>query len=134
MRHPTCLGQRVPALWTCAPQRRYTSEDRRDPMSYGSGEGECMSPTITEVEVLDIRFPTSERLDGSDAMNPDPDYSAAYVVLRTDAPATPDGHGFCFTIGRGIDVTAAAIRSLRPYVEGRDVDSVTGDLCDLYRA
>jgi L-fuconate dehydratase len=92
-----------------------------------------MSPTITEVEVFDIRFPTSEQLDGSDAMNPDPDYSAAYVVLRTDDPAGPDGHGFCFTIGRGNDVMAAAIRSLAPYVEGRDVDSVTGDLGSLYR-
>jgi L-fuconate dehydratase len=92
-----------------------------------------MSPTITGVEVFDIRFPTSEQLDGSDAMNPDPDYSAAYVVLRTDDPTTPDGHGFCFTIGRGNDVTAAAIRSLAPYVEGRDVDSLTGDLGDLYR-
>ena len=39
---------------------------------------------ITSLDVLDIRFPTSRELDGSDAMNPDPDYSAAYVVLRTD--------------------------------------------------
>src|SRR4051794_6673768 len=101
-------------------------------MSYGSREGVCMSPTITEVEVYDIRFPTSEQLDGSDAMNPDPDYSAAYVVLRTDDDG-PDGHGFCFTIGRGNDVTAAAIRSLAPYIEGRDVESVTGDLGGLYR-
>ncbi|MDF9812286.1 enolase C-terminal domain-like protein [Streptomyces sp. SPB162] len=92
-----------------------------------------MSPTITEVDVYDIRFPTSEQLDGSDAMNPDPDYSAAYVVLRTDDPDGLEGHGFCFTIGRGNDVTAAAIRSLRPYVLGRGVDSVTGDLGGLHR-
>lgn len=92
-----------------------------------------MSPTITEVEVFDVRFPTSDQLDGSDAMNPDPDYCAAYVVLRTDDPGTPDGHGFCFTIGRGNDVAAAAIGALRPFVEGRDLDSVTGDLGGLYR-
>ncbi|MCZ4118228.1 L-fuconate dehydratase [Streptomyces sp. H39-S7] len=92
-----------------------------------------MSPTITEVDVYDIRFPTSEQLDGSDAMNPDPDYSAAYVVLRTDDPDGLEGHGFCFTIGRGNDVTAAAIRSLRPYVLGRGVDSITGDLGGLHR-
>jgi L-fuconate dehydratase len=96
-----------------------------------------MSPTntavITDVEVFDIRFPTSEQLDGSDAMNLDPDYSAAYVVLRTDDPGGAEGHGFVFTIGRGNDVTAAAIRSLRPYVEGRTVDSVTGDLGGFHR-
>jgi L-fuconate dehydratase len=92
-----------------------------------------MSPTITEVDVHDIRFPTSEQLDGSDAMNPDPDYSAAYVVLRTDAPGGLAGHGLCFTIGRGNDVVAAAIATLRPYVVGRTVDSVTGDLGGFYR-
>lgn len=73
--------------------------------------------TVTELEVHDVRFPTSEQLDGSDAMNPDPDYSAAYVVLHTDAG--PPGHGLCFTIGRGNEVMAAAIRSLAPYVVGR---------------
>ncbi|WP_078854920.1 enolase C-terminal domain-like protein [Streptomyces sp. NRRL F-5135] len=75
-----------------------------------------MSQTVTGFEVHDIRFPTSEQLDGSDAMNPDPDYSAAYVVLRTADGR--EGHGFCFTIGRGNDVTAAAIEALRPYVLG----------------
>ncbi|MEV7089960.1 enolase C-terminal domain-like protein [Streptomyces sp. NPDC093085] len=76
-----------------------------------------MSQTVTGFEVHDIRFPTSEQLDGSDAMNPDPDYSAAYVVLRTQDGT--EGHGFCFTIGRGNDITAAAIEALRPYVLGR---------------
>jgi L-alanine-DL-glutamate epimerase-like enolase superfamily enzyme len=60
---------------------------------------------IIGMDVLDIRFPTSRELDGSDAMNPDPDYSAAYVVLRTDEG--PDGYGLAFTIGRGNDVQAA---------------------------
>ncbi|HEY3479667.1 MAG TPA: L-fuconate dehydratase [Streptomyces sp.] len=92
-----------------------------------------MSPTITEVDVYDIRFPTSEQLDGSDAMNPDPDYSAAYVMLRTDSPGGLAGYGLCFTIGRGNDVVAAAVRALRPYVVGRSVDSVTGDLGAFYR-
>ncbi|MCX4678360.1 fuconate dehydratase [Streptomyces sp. NBC_01433] len=108
-----------------------------------------MSQTVTDFEVHDIRFPTSEQLDGSDAMNPDPDYSAAYVVLRTDIPGgtgpsagsgTPDsggagieGHGFCFTIGRGNEVMAAAIEALRPYVVGRPAPRTAADLAALYR-
>ncbi|WP_405782146.1 enolase C-terminal domain-like protein [Streptomyces sp. NBC_00859] len=91
-----------------------------------------MSPTVTGFEVHDIRFPTSEQLDGSDAMNPDPDYSAAYVVLRTDAPGGAEGHGFCFTIGRGNDVIAAAIEALRPYVEGRPAPLTAAGLSALH--
>ncbi|MFE3600827.1 enolase C-terminal domain-like protein [Streptomyces sp. NPDC059096] len=89
-----------------------------------------MSQTVTGFEVHDIRFPTSEQLDGSDAMNPDPDYSAAYVVLRTQDGA--EGHGFCFTIGRGNDVTAAAIEALRPYLTGRPAPLTAADLGALY--
>ncbi|HEY3504923.1 MAG TPA: enolase C-terminal domain-like protein [Actinocatenispora sp.] len=89
--------------------------------------------TITAVDTEDIRFPTSRELDGSDAMNPDPDYSAAYVVLRTDDPAVPDGHGFTFTIGRGNDVVCAAIRALAPLVLGSDVDSLVADLGEFGR-
>jgi len=74
---------------------------------------------ITAVDTYDIRFPTSRELDGSDAMNPDPDYSAAYVVLRTGSGV--DGHGFTFTIGRGNEVCRAAIEALAPLVIGRDV-------------
>ncbi|MFF3262426.1 enolase C-terminal domain-like protein [Streptomyces sp. NPDC002932] len=96
-----------------------------------------MSQTVTDFEVHDIRFPTSEQLDGSDAMNPDPDYSAAYVVLRTDAADHEgggiEGHGFCFTIGRGNEVMAAAIQALRPYVVGRPVPRTAADLGALYR-
>ncbi|NED15380.1 L-fuconate dehydratase [Streptomyces sp. SID9124] len=96
-----------------------------------------MSQTVTDFEVHDIRFPTSEQLDGSDAMNPDPDYSAAYVVLRTDAAgkdgAPVEGHGFCFTIGRGNEVMAAAIEALRPYLTGRPVPRTAADLGALYR-
>ncbi|WP_433464235.1 enolase C-terminal domain-like protein [Spirillospora sp. CA-128828] len=75
---------------------------------------------IRALEAHDIRFPTSRELDGSDAMNPDPDYSAAYVVLRTDEG--PDGHGFCFTIGRGNEVCVAAIRAFAPLVVGAELD------------
>lgn len=79
-------------------------------------------PTITDMEVLDIRFPTSQQLDGSDAMNPDPDYSAAYVILKTDGPH--QGHGLTFTIGRGNDICCAAIEAMRHLVVGLRVDDV----------
>ncbi|MGW8375681.1 enolase C-terminal domain-like protein [Streptomyces sp. ODS28] len=82
---------------------------------------------VTGFELHDIRFPTSEQLDGSDAMNPDPDYSAAYAVLRTDEPGGHEGHGFCFTIGRGNEIVVAAMEALRPFVEGRTLEEVTGD-------
>lgn len=82
---------------------------------------------ITALDTYDIRFPTSRQLDGSDAMNPDPDYSAAYAVLRTDDPALA-GYGLAFTIGRGNDVQKAALDALRPYVVGLTLDEVTNDL------
>ncbi|MEV0479356.1 L-fuconate dehydratase [Streptomyces sp. NPDC050508] len=89
-----------------------------------------MSPTparVTAVDTYDIRFPTSRELDGSDAMNPDPDYSAAYVVLRTDAADGHEGHGFSFTIGRGNEVQVAAIHALRNHVIGRSVAELCAD-------
>ena len=84
---------------------------------------------ITGFDTFDVRFPTSRTLAGSDAMNPAPDYSAAYVVIRTDAadPAL-SGHGFAFTIGRGNDVQLAAIRLLEPFLAGQDLDEVLADL------
>ncbi|MBV1941496.1 L-fuconate dehydratase [Streptomyces sp. BV286] len=88
---------------------------------------------ITAVDTYDIRFPTSRELDGSDAMNPDPDYSAAYVVLRSDATDGLEGHGFTFTIGRGNDVQVAAIEALRPHVLGRTVDELCADPGSLAR-
>ncbi|WP_430635341.1 hypothetical protein [Sphingomonas hankookensis] len=72
---------------------------------------------ITRLSVHDIRFPTSTFLDGSDAMNPEPDYSAAYCILETDTPGL-EGHGLTFTIGRGNDLCCAAIAALAPLVEG----------------
>jgi L-fuconate dehydratase len=86
---------------------------------------------IIGMEVLDVRFPTSRELDGSDAMNPDPDYSAAYVVLHADGG--PDGYGLAFTIGRGNDVQAAAIRALAPHVVGREIPEDAAALGDLSR-
>ncbi|MFD0318681.1 enolase C-terminal domain-like protein [Streptomyces flavalbus] len=95
-----------------------------------------MPPTsarVTAVDTHDVRFPTSRDLDGSDAMNPDPDYSAAYVVLRTDAGDGHEGHGFTFTIGRGNEVQTAAIDALRPHLLGRSVTALCADPGTLYR-
>ncbi len=84
--------------------------------------------TIVSVDTRDIRFPTSLHLDGSDAMNPDPDYSAAYVVIRTDAGDGLEGHAFVFTIGRGNDVQVAALETLRGHLLGQDVEALLADL------
>jgi len=77
---------------------------------------------ITGLRVFDLRFPTSQSLDGSDAMNPDPDYSAAYVILDTDEPGL-DGHGLTFTIGRGNDICCMAIKAMDHLVTGQDLES-----------
>ena len=87
-----------------------------------------MSTTITNIRVLDIRFPTSRALDGSDAMNPDPDYSAAYVVLETDSPGGLEGHGLTFTIGRGNDLCCAAAGAIGSRLSGRTLESLTDDM------
>ncbi|MFG1625385.1 L-fuconate dehydratase [Kribbella sp. NPDC049227] len=84
------------------------------------------------MEVVDVRFPTSLTRDGSDAMNKDGDYSAAYVVLHTDAPGL-SGHGFTFTIGRGNDLCVEAARQRAQPLLGRDVDELCGDLGGSYR-
>ena len=88
--------------------------------------------TITSLRVVDVRFPTSQHLDGSDAMNPDPDYSAAYVILGTDAPGK-EGHGLTFTIGRGNEICCAAIHALEPLVVGLDMDWVAQDMGRFWR-
>ncbi|RDI65648.1 enolase C-terminal domain-like protein [Nocardia pseudobrasiliensis] len=89
---------------------------------------------ITALDTLDVRFPTSTQLDGSDAMNPDPDYSAAYVVLRTDHPDGYAGHGFAFTIGRGNEVQRVAIAALERLVVGRPITEIVGDLGGFARS
>ena len=78
---------------------------------------------ITGLRTHDLRFPTSASLDGSDAMNPDPDYSAAYVIVETDGPLT--GHGLTFTIGRGNEVVVAAIRALEARLVGLELHWIT---------
>jgi len=87
---------------------------------------------ITGLRVLDVRFPTSLSLDGSDAMNPDPDYSAAYVILDTDR-AGLEGHGLTFTIGRGNEICCAAIEALRPLVVGLDLATIAADMGGFWR-
>ena len=83
---------------------------------------------IVALEVRDVRFPTSRGKIGSDAMNHDPDYSAVYITLRTDDAARRAGHALVFTIGRGNEVQAAAVRSLSELVVGRGIDAVLDDL------
>lgn len=87
---------------------------------------------IIDMHVVDVRFPTSTQLDGSDAMNPDPDYSAAYVILDTDQPGLT-GHGLTFTIGRGNEIACAAIESMRYLVVGLDLGDITSDMRAFWR-
>ncbi len=91
-------------------------------------------PRIVSLEARDVRFPTSRSLDGSDAMHTDPDYSAAYVVLRTDADDGIEGHGLTFTSGRGTEVCVAAIRALEPFVIGRSLEAIVADMSGFWRS
>src|SRR5262245_29812858 len=93
--------------------------------------GGLMADRFTAFEVSDVRFPTSRELDGSDAMNADPDYSAAYVTVGTTA--SDRGHGFVFTIGRGTEVAVAAIRAVEPLVAGLDVEATLADLGGFWK-
>lgn len=90
--------------------------------------------TIISFQTHDVRFPTSRDLDGSDAMNPDPDYSAAYVVIGTDDADGLEGHGFAFTIGRGNEVEVSALRALEPFVVGLDLEEAMADLGGVWRS
>ncbi len=90
-----------------------------------------MTGRITSLTTYDVRFPTSRGRHGSDAMNPEPDYSAAYVVIGTDSGV--DGHGLAFTIGRGNDVQVAAIQALEPYVAGYSLEETVADMGGLSR-
>ncbi len=89
-----------------------------------------MSNTITSLSATDIRFPTSEDLDGSDATNKDPDYSAAYICLETEQGDT--GYGLIFTIGRGNDICCTAVESMRHLVIGTDLEDITANIGDFY--
>ena len=90
-------------------------------------------PKITGFKTVDIRFPTSRALDGSDAMNKDPDYSAAYLIFETDDPKL-SGHGLVFTIGRGNDLQCAAIDLLAPYAVGKDVADLAKNMGEFARS
>ncbi|MEO6949770.1 MAG: L-fuconate dehydratase [Ginsengibacter sp.] len=91
-----------------------------------------MKLKILSVEAKDIRFPTSKTLDGSDAVNKNPDYSAAYVILRTNK-AQYEGHGMTFTIGRGNEVCVTAIKSLSYLLVGKSLDEITSDMAGFWR-
>jgi L-fuconate dehydratase len=92
-----------------------------------------MPITITAFDTFDVRFPTSRSFAGSDAMNRDPDYSAAYVILHTDSPQGLTGHGLTFTIGRGNEICVAAIHALAPLLIGRTLESLTADMAAFWR-
>lgn len=92
-----------------------------------------MAITITDFTVRDVRTPTSRTLAGSDAVHTDPDYSAAYVVLHTDAPSGVAGHGMTFTLGRGTEVCVAGVRALAPLVVERTLESLTSDMGAFWR-
>lgn len=88
---------------------------------------------IIAADTIDVRFPTSQQLDGSDAMNPDPDYSAAYLSLSTDAGDGLTGAGFVFTIGRGNNIAAEAVQTIAGDLVGESVDDLLTDMGATYR-
>tara|TARA_B100001750_G_C15514644_1_gene606123 strand:- start:769 stop:2076 length:1308 start_codon:yes stop_codon:yes gene_type:complete len=87
---------------------------------------------IEKFVVKDIRFPTSKELDGSDAMNKDPDYSAAYVIIFTNDKKGPQGHGLTFTCGRGNELCVEAIKSLSPIVIGKSLNSIVSNFGEFW--
>ena len=91
-----------------------------------------MSIQITEIGVRDIRFPTSRSLDGSDAVNVDPDYSATYVTLRTNVDGL-EGDGLTFTCGRGNEIVVAAVRSFEPIIRGLSIEEIREDMVAFWR-
>src|SRR6266704_6997795 len=88
-------------------------------------------PKITDIRVIDLRFPTSLQQIGSDAVNKDPDYSAAYCILETNTGL--EGHGLTFTLGRGTELCVLALEYLGRFVRGRTLDSLTGNMAGFCR-
>ena len=86
---------------------------------------------ITNIKSYDLRFPTSKYLDGSDAMNPDPDYSAAYIILETDGKF--EGHGLTFTIGRGNELCISAFQTLKPLIIGLELSWIKENMGRFWR-
>ena len=115
---PTSGGMSYPKFFTLTrPQRSQIPNHREQIMS-----------TITGFKTSDMRFPTSKSLDGSDAMNADPDYSAAYLEVVTDSADGHSGHGFVFTIGRGNDIQVSAIKALEPMFIGKNTEELLEDM------
>ena len=108
---------------------RFSSDTRDSIMQHTKR----LAGTITKLTVHDVRFPTSRTLDGSDAMHPDPDYSAAYVILATDRDDGIEGHGLTFTIGRGTEIVVAAVKALAPVVLGASIENFAQMPGELYR-
>src|ERR1700691_5130859 len=108
----------------CAPRRGLQ-------LSSDSSRTDLNPITITDIRVIDIRFPTSRESIGSDAVNKDPDYSAAYCILETDGGV--EGHGLTFTLGRGTELCVAAIDYLSRFVVGRKLDEITQNLAAFSR-
>src|SRR5580658_2698467 len=90
-------------------------------------DADCMNELkITGARAIDLRFPTSRQSIGSDAVNKDPDYSAAYCILKTDGVF--EGHGLTFTLGRGTELCVLALEYLARFVVGSDLRTITEDL------
>ncbi len=117
------MAARSPATYN--PDLSETNESKTRKVS-------MMAPRIEQCLVKDIRFPTSNQLDGSDAMHPNPDYSATYVILQTDTPGL-DGHGLTFTCGRGNEICVTAAETLANLIVGSDLDEITGDMGGFWR-
>jgi len=92
-----------------------------------------MPGTISDIQALDIRFPTSRSGDGSDATYTDPDYSATYVIIRTNADDGLEGHGLTFTIGRGNEICVAAVEALKPVLLGRSASDCFAEMGRVWR-
>src|ERR1700691_1153567 len=108
----------------CAPRRGLQ-------LSSDSSRTDLKPITITDIRVIDIRFPTSREAIGSDAVNKDPDYSAAYCILETNSELR--GHGITFTLGRGTDLCVQAVQYLSRFAVGRTLDSITDDFAGFVR-
>src|SRR5437773_274624 len=114
-------------------RHRRHRDHRRLPRHRPATAAGMSGSTITALEAVDVRFPTSRTLAGSDAMNTAPDYSAAYVILKTDRGDRLAGHGLTFTIGRGAEVVVAAENALRPLIVGRKLEEIARDMGRFWR-
>src|SRR5690606_20861014 len=119
-------------IWRDARAASRTRNTRRDAHTHSRRQNTMTR--ITSFDTVDIRFPTSEALDGSDAMNPDPDYSAAYLVLHTDSDDGLEGHAFVFTIGRGNDLQTDAVGLVASEIGCRELEPLLARMGDTARA